>query len=477
METPALIPRPERTLTADEADVLQLAGTGGVRVAGQDLFDERGARARHADDEDRAFAVGADARLVAEQFGREDRHRAFGEALLLVGVVEKFAVDEVVGPAQVAKGIVELAHSVEDSGQGEAQPRLHPGSQAVVADEVLHPPHLLVGEAVAAVIGQKLVDPRRFGVEGAQPINHLQRLFERALLLQQGDDLLIGAGEPRMGVAHVFKDLHRLDVAVLLDQDGGQVDPNCLIVRAQRNGAPVVGLGIGEAVPLLQQVTQVVVRLAVAGVAVDGGAIVGQGLFRAFLGVEGAGQPVMGGAIAGSDLERLLERQSGLVRGAAFQQGAAQVAARQRIGGRRRHRLAEVAQRRLAFAQLRQRGAQVHVGAGVVGRVAQGLAESRRGGRKIALFEKRQADVVMGVGVARLERDGAAEAGQSVVAAAAGHQRHAQVGVEPGVSVVEADGTGDQLGGRHRVASVKRHQAEQVECVGVVGMVLEGLAA
>ena len=48
-------------IVGDSRDVVELPGAGDLGMAGQDLLDERGARARHADDEHRKLrgAVGA----------------------------------------------------------------------------------------------------------------------------------------------------------------------------------------------------------------------------------------------------------------------------------------------------------------------------------------------------------------------------------------------------------------------------------
>src|SRR5699024_4744472 len=64
-------PRERRQFPHHGANIIQLAGPVSLRVTGDDLFDKTGARTRHADDEQRFFAVNAEAGPPREELRPE----------------------------------------------------------------------------------------------------------------------------------------------------------------------------------------------------------------------------------------------------------------------------------------------------------------------------------------------------------------------------------------------------------------------
>ena len=70
----------------------QLAGPEDLRVAGQDLLDQRGARARQADDEHGPLAVEAEAANALEEVGRKGGQQAIDKPRVVRGIVPPAAL-------------------------------------------------------------------------------------------------------------------------------------------------------------------------------------------------------------------------------------------------------------------------------------------------------------------------------------------------------------------------------------------------
>ncbi len=110
------------------ASVAQLAGAENLRMAGQDLLDQGGARARQAEDEHRPFAVQPPAIHALEQLRRERGHDPIHKPCVVVGVpaltppratglVQSVRVTEAfAGPLVAAVGVVDLGQAEQEGG-------------------------------------------------------------------------------------------------------------------------------------------------------------------------------------------------------------------------------------------------------------------------------------------------------------------------------------------------------------------------
>jgi hypothetical protein len=94
----------------------------------------------------------------------------------------------------------------------------------------------------------------------------------------------------------------------------------------------------------------------------------------------------------------------------------------------------------------------------------------------LALRQKDQSEVVGRFGRSRLEAKGRAAAVGGAVKVALGTVRLGQVGVIDGMVRLQGDGPADALDGLTVIALLMQGDAQQVKCVGVVGLGPEDVA-
>jgi len=105
----------------DPAHIVELARAVDLRVAGEDLLDQRGARARHADDEDGQLRLTSGAVHAREELGAECRDHAADVRARRVGLVQARGLLQIVAGLVVPEGGIVVARIVVDLGEGKAE--------------------------------------------------------------------------------------------------------------------------------------------------------------------------------------------------------------------------------------------------------------------------------------------------------------------------------------------------------------------
>ena len=168
----------------------QLAGPENLRMAGQDLLDQRGSRARQPHDEHRPLAVEAEASNALEVSGRERRQQAIDKPRVVRGIVPPAALlrvrkTEGVALARMVRGLFKIAPGIEDLGQGSVESRALARHRVGTGQQLAN--HVLVGLGELAaqqrcelaicgrvvwIVPQRLAEAGLGFVEAAQLFQH-----------------------------------------------------------------------------------------------------------------------------------------------------------------------------------------------------------------------------------------------------------------------------------------------------------------
>ena len=483
----------------------QLAGAVDARVAGQHLFDQRGARPRQAEDKDGPLCVQSGAGDPCEEVAVERPQQAVHETLVFLGGVVAPAPRQLqhltVGPAQAVGGAGEVALGVEDVGQAEEEAGAETGGEVRVGQPRLQ------GGAVG--VGQLAAQQRRQPGVG-QGIGRLQaqRLAEGglgagqvALLLAQPADVEPGHGRTRLQAGGVFvvparlrqppfllerpadgkMRLHRvrvdrqhalpagdgLDVILALAVQLRQLLPESRVVRRQLDGLFQPGQGVAELAFPLEGQPDVGVGVGQVRVEAQGLQVGGPRLDEPAEVPQGVAEVVVQGGPIGLQAHRLLAVRQGLFRLAQVEQQLAEVRAGRGGKGIQLDGAAEVIEGRVGLAEFAEGDAEVAVDEGEIGPHAQGGTELLDGLAVAAEALQGQAEVAEGFGVVREQPQGRAAAAGRALVLAEGAVSLGEVGVERGDVRLADDGPAHKLDGPAVVALLMMEDAEQVQRVGV----------
>ena len=196
----------DRKARDDLRNQRKLAAAEAGGVAGHDLFDARGARARHADDEDGPGGGVSVPAVQLEEGAVEDRDEALDVVAVRVGVEVDGAPLELVPAPVGGERLVIRALFLEDLGEGEVEADLPLGLEPRVLEHRPNPAHLLRAARKRIHQREVVVGRPRIRVELERALETASGLFEMTLVLE-------GAAEADMRFGELGRDTDRLPVA------------------------------------------------------------------------------------------------------------------------------------------------------------------------------------------------------------------------------------------------------------------------
>ncbi len=173
------------------------------RMTRQDLLGQRGARPRHADDEDRPFRIQAVTAYALEELRGERRDQSVDERSMGIGVVAEVSRLEVValedvGLCEEPSGPVEITPGVDRVRQAELERPAIVGSQTGVRQQTLDRGQLGRGKLVAESGRQPGPGAGMTGVVMNGLAERRHRAIELAEILQEAGEARVGGGGRRI---------------------------------------------------------------------------------------------------------------------------------------------------------------------------------------------------------------------------------------------------------------------------------------
>jgi len=286
----------------------QLARAVHLGVAREDLLDQRGARAQHADDEHRQLARAAEGRLLGHALAREELDSAADGRRVRLGVEGPGCAADGVGLGEAGEGALGVAAVVVDLGEREAERRARGADQGRVLE------HRLDARDLGRVLGPEALGPRQMLAGHGEIRAKLERAAKTADGARDVTARDQALAEKREGLGVLGVELERT-----LDGGDGAVD---VALRAQRPAevrerpgarrlelerAAVRGERLLEPALIAQRPRERIVQARLAGRRGERSAEHRLGLARALRHRMRLGEPVRALAIAGLERERPLE--------------------------------------------------------------------------------------------------------------------------------------------------------------------------